>query len=412
MWLDEFIYNRVFLFVDERAEPLTERRKFDTLKFWTFVNKKMNQFENEVLIDLGVHFFIKFWGKKQFYQPNFLNYLYLLLFESIMSKIHAAITCVGGYVPEDKLTNLDLEKMVDTNDEWITTRTGIKERRILKGEGLGTSDMAVHAVQEILDKKGLSPLDIELLICATTTPDYTFPATANVITDKLGMKNAWGYDVSAACSGFLYALTTASQFIETGKYKKVIVVGGDKMSSILNFEDRATCIIFGDGCGAVLLEPNTDGFGVLDSVLKSDGAGRVHLHQKAGGSVKPATVETVMNKEHFVYQEGQTVFKFAVKNMADVAYEIMQRNQLNESDIAWLVPHQANKRIIDATRDRMGISEEKVMVNIQRYGNTTNGTLPLCLWEWEKQLNKGDNIVLAAFGGGFTWGATYIKWAY
>ena len=329
-----------------------------------------------------------------------------------MSKIQAAITCVGGYVPEDKLTNFDLEKIVDTNDEWITSRTGIKERRILKGEGLGTSDMAVKAVQEILDKKGIDPMEIELLICATTTPDFTFPATANVITDKLGMKNAWGYDVSAACSGFIYALTTASQFIESGKHKKVIVVGGDKMSSILNFEDRATCIIFGDGCGAVLLEPTTDGLGIVDSILRSDGAGRAYLHQKAGGSVKPATVETVMAKEHFVYQEGQTVFKFAVTNMAQVAYDIMQRNELTGDDVTWLVPHQANKRIIDATRERMGLPEEKVMINIQRYGNTTNGTLPLCLWEWETKLKKGDTIILAAFGGGFTWGATYLKWAY
>lgn len=329
-----------------------------------------------------------------------------------MSKIQAAITCVGGYVPEEKLTNFDLEKIVDTTDEWITTRTGIKERRVLKGEGLGTSDMAVHAVQEIFKKTGIDPMDIELLICATTTPDFTFPATANVITDKCGMKNAWGYDISAACSGFIYALTTAAQFIETGKHKKVIVVGGDKMSSILNFEDRATCIIFGDGCGAVLLEPNTDGYGLIDSILRSDGAGRAHLHQKAGGSVKPATIETVMAKEHFVYQEGQTVFKFAVKNMADVAYDIMERNGLKGEDVTWLVPHQANKRIIDATRERMGLPEEKVMMNIQRYGNTTNGTLPLCLWEWENQLKKGDTIILAAFGGGFTWGATYMKWAY
>ncbi len=329
-----------------------------------------------------------------------------------MLKIQAAITAVGGYVPDDKLTNADLARIVDTNDEWITSRTGIKERRILKGEGMGTSDMAVKAVQEILDKKGLNPLDIELLICATTTPDFTFPATANVITDKLGLKNAWGYDVSAACSGFLYALTIASQFIETGKHKKIIVVGGDKMSSILNFEDRATCIIFGDGCGAVLLEPDTDGLGIVDSILRSDGSGRTYLHQKAGGSVKPATIETVMNKEHFVYQEGQTVFKFAVKNMADVAYDIMQRNGLTADNVTWLVPHQANKRIIDATRERMGLAEEKVMVNIQRFGNTTNGTLPLCLWEWQNKLKKGDNIILAAFGGGFTWGSMYIKWAY
>jgi len=329
-----------------------------------------------------------------------------------MSKIQAAITCVGGYVPEDKLTNADLEKIVETTDEWITTRTGIKERRVLMGEGLGTSDMAVPAVQEILDKKGIDPLEIELLICATTTPDFTFPATANVICDKLGMKNAWGYDVSAACSGFIYALTTAAQFIETGKHKKVIVVGGDKMSSILNFEDRATCIIFGDGCGAVLLEPNEEGLGIVDSILRSDGSGRAFLHQKAGGSVKPATVETVMAKEHFVYQEGQTVFKFAVTNMAQVAYDIMARNGLTGDDVSWLVPHQANKRIIDATRERMGLPEEKVMINIQRYGNTTNGTLPLCLWEWEKKLKKNDIIILAAFGGGFTWGATYLKWAY
>ena len=310
------------------------------------------------------------------------------------------------------LSNLDLEKIVDTNDEWITTRTGIKERRILKGEGLGTSDMAAKAVQQIFDKTGIDPMEIEMLICATTTPDFTFPATANVITDKLGMKNAFGYDINAACSGFLYSLTTAAQFIETGKFKKVIVVGGDTMSSILNFEDRATCIIFGDGCGAVLLEPNTEGFGIVDSILRSDGAGRAHLHQKAGGSVRPASIETVMAKEHFVYQEGQTVFKFAVKNMADVAYDIMQRNNLTNEDVSWLVPHQANKRIIDATRDRMGVSEDKVMINIQKFGNTTNGTLPLCLWEWENKLKKGDNIILAAFGGGFTWGSTYIKWAY
>jgi 3-oxoacyl-[acyl-carrier-protein] synthase-3 len=329
-----------------------------------------------------------------------------------MSKIYAAITAVGGYVPEDKLTNADLEKIVDTTDDWITSRTGIKERRILKGEGLGTSDMASKAVQNLLEKSGVNPDEIELLICATTTPDFTFPATANVITDKVGLKNAWGYDINAACSGFIYALTIASQFIETGKHKKVIVVGGDKMSSILNFEDRATCIIFGDGCGAVLLEPNTDGFGIIDSVLKSDGSGRAYLHQKAGGSVKPATVETVMAKEHYVYQEGQTVFKFAVTNMADVAYQIMQRNELTSDNVTWLVPHQANKRIIDATRERMGLDENKVMINIQRFGNTTNGTLPLCLWEWESKLRKGDNIVLAAFGGGFTWGSTYIKWAY
>ncbi len=329
-----------------------------------------------------------------------------------MSQCFAAITGVGGFVPEDRLTNADLEKMVDTTDEWITSRTGIKERRILKGEGMGTSDMGAEAVKELLRKTGTDPLEVELLICATTTPDMQFPATANVITDKTGLKNAWSFDINAACSGFLYALTTGAQFIMNGTHKKVIVVGGDKMTSILNFEDRATCIIFGDGCGAVMLEPNTEGFGIIDSVLKSDGAGRAFLHQKAGGSVRPATIETVTNREHFVYQEGQTVFKFAVTNMADVAYQIMQRNHLSANDVTWLVPHQANKRIIDATRERMGLDENKVMINIQKFGNTTNGTLPLCLWEWENQLRKGDNIVLAAFGGGFTWGSTYIKWAY
>lgn len=329
-----------------------------------------------------------------------------------MQKIHAAITAVGGYVPEYIMTNKELETMIDTTDEWIQTRTGIKERRILKGEGKGSSDIAVKAIEELLQKRGIGADEIDMIICATTTPDMVFPATSNVIADKVGAVNAFGYDVSAACSGFLFSLTTGAQFIETGKYKKVIVVGVDKMSSILNYEDRTTCIIFGDGGGAVLLEPNDEGYGLIDSKLHTDGSGRAYLHQKAGGSVKPATVETVMNKEHFVYQEGKTVFKFAVKNMAEVAADIMERNNLKADDIAWLVPHQANKRIIDATAERMGLDENKVMVNIQRYGNTTNGTLPLCLWEWEKQLHKGDNIVLAAFGGGFTWGATLIKWAY
>jgi 3-oxoacyl-[acyl-carrier-protein] synthase-3 len=310
------------------------------------------------------------------------------------------------------MTNAELETMMDTTDEWIQTRTGIKERRILKGEGKGTSDIAVGAVRSMLEKNGIDPKEIELVICATTTPDMQFPATANVICDKVGMTNAWGYDVSAACSGFLFALTVGSQFIETGKHKKVVVIGVDKMSSILNYEDRTTAIIFGDGGGCVLLEPNTDGYGVLDSVLRTDGSGRVFLHQKAGGSVKPATVDTVMNREHFVYQEGQSVFKFAVKNMADVAAEIMERNNLTAENVSWLVPHQANKRIINATAERMNLPAEKVMINIERYGNTTNGTLPLCLWEWENRLHKGDNLVLAAFGGGFTWGATYIKWAY
>ncbi|TDQ10086.1 beta-ketoacyl-ACP synthase III [Pedobacter metabolipauper] len=329
-----------------------------------------------------------------------------------MSKIHAAITAVNGYVPDYVLTNKELESIVDTTDEWITSRTGIKERRILKGEGLGTSDMAVHAVNGLLEKRGISALDIELIIFCTTTPDLPFPASANILADKIGAKNAWGYDLQAACSGFIYGISTASQFIESGKHKKVLVVGGDKMSSIINYQDRTTCIIFGDGCGAVLLEPNEEGLGVIDSVLRSDGSGRQFLHQKAGGSARPATHETIDNNEHVVYQEGQAVFKFAVTNMADVAAEIMERNNLTSEDVTWLVPHQANKRIIDATASRMGIGSEKVMINIQRYGNTTNGTIPLCLWEWESQLKKGDNIILAAFGGGFTWGSVYLKWAY
>lgn len=329
-----------------------------------------------------------------------------------MTKLTATITAVGGYVPEDKLTNFDLEKMVDTNDEWIRTRTGIEERRILKEPGKGSSDMAVPAVQEILRKKNMDATEIDCVICATVTPDMVFPATANIICDKLGATNAWGYDMSAACSGFLYALTTGAMYIESGRFKKVIVVGVDKMSAIIDYTDRATCIIFGDGAGAVLLEPTNDGSGVLDSILRSDGSGRHYLHMKAGGSVKPATVETVMAKEHFAYQEGQAVFKFAVKGMADVSAELLERNGLTGEDIAWLVPHQANLRIIDATANRMGLPKEKVMINIQKYGNTTAATLPLCLWDWEKQLKKGDNIVLAAFGGGFTWGATWLKWGY
>lgn len=329
-----------------------------------------------------------------------------------MDKIHAAITAVNGYVPDYVLTNHELETMVETNDEWITTRTGIKERRILKGEGLATSDMAVPAVEGLLKKRGISAEEIELIIFCTTTPDMPFPATANVLADKIGAKNAWGFDLQAACSGFIFGLATGSQFIESGKHTKVLVVGGDKMSSIVNYKDRATCIIFGDGCGAVLLEPNTEGYGVMDSVLKSDGAGRSFLHQKAGGSLKPASHETVDANEHFAYQEGQAVFKFAVTNMADVAAEVMERNSLKSEDIAWLVPHQANKRIIDATANRTGVSAEKVIINIERYGNTTNGTIPLCLWEWENKFKKGDNLILAAFGGGFTWGSIYLKWAY
>lgn len=329
-----------------------------------------------------------------------------------MQKINAAITAVGGYVPDYRLTNYELEKMVDTNDEWIRTRTGISERRILKEEGKGSSDMAVPAVLELCKKRGIKPEEIDCLICATVTPDMVFPATANIICDKTGAVNAFSFDVMAACSGFLYALTTGTAFIESGRYKKVVIVGVDKMSSIVDYSDRTTCIIFGDGAGAVLLEPTEENIGVLDSLLKSDGSGSKFLHMKAGGSVKPSTVETVLAREHFVYQEGQAVFKFAVKGMADVSYELMQRNNLTGDDIAWLVPHQANLRIIDATANRMGLPKEKVMINIQKYGNTTAGTLPLCLWEWEKRLKKSDNLILAAFGGGFTWGATLLKWGY
>ncbi len=327
-----------------------------------------------------------------------------------MTKITAAITGVQGYVPEKVMTNFDLEKIIDTTDEWITTRTGIKERHIL--ENGATSDMGAAAVQQLLEKKGIDPMEIDLVICGTVTPDHPFPSTANIISDKTGMKNAWSFDVNAACSGFLYALTTGSQFIETGKYKKVIVIGADKMSSIIDYEDRATCVIFGDGGGAVLLEPNIEGLGVIDSILHSDGSGRKYLVQPAGGSLNPPTHETVEKRMHYVHQEGQAVFKFAVTNMADVSAAIMEKNNLSSDDVNWLVPHQANLRIIDATANRMGLSKEKVMINIQKYGNTTAGTLPLCLWDWEKQLKKGDNIILSAFGGGFTWGAIYLKWAY
>jgi 3-oxoacyl-[acyl-carrier-protein] synthase-3 len=329
-----------------------------------------------------------------------------------MSKVRAAITAVHGFVPEDKLTNFDLEQMVETNDEWIRARTGIEERRILKDPTKATSDLGVEAVKGVLKKRGIGPEEIDLLICATATPDHLFPSTANIISDKCGIKNAWSFDLMAACSGFIYSLSTASQFIETGKYKKIIVVGADKMSSIIDYQDRATCIIFGDGAGAVLLEPDTEGYGIQDSILHSDGSGREFLHQKAGGSLNPASIATVENKEHFVYQEGKTVFKFAVSNMADVAAEIMQNNGLTGDDVQWLVPHQANLRIIDATARRMNVDPSKVMINIQKFGNTTNGTIPLCLWEGEDQLKKGDNLVLAAFGGGFTWGSVYLKWAY
>lgn len=329
-----------------------------------------------------------------------------------MSKITAAITAVGGYVPEYVLTNQELEKLVETTDEWITSRTGIKERRILKGEGKGTSELCVPVALEICKKRGISPEEIDLLIVATVTPDMVFPATANVVTDKIGAKNAFGFDISAACSGFLYGLETGAKFIESGRYKKVMIIGADKMSSIIDYTDRATCIIFGDGAGGVLLEPNTDGYGVIDAVLKSDGHGREFLNMKAGGSAKPASHATVDAREHYVFQEGKTVFKYAVSNMSEAARSVMERNHLTANDVTWLVPHQANLRIISATAEYMGVPEEKIMINISRYGNTTAGTIPLCLWDWESKLKKGDNLVLAAFGGGFTWGACYIKWAY
>jgi 3-oxoacyl-[acyl-carrier-protein] synthase-3 len=326
--------------------------------------------------------------------------------------MNAAITGVYGYVPDFILTNQLLETMVDTTEEWILSRTGIQERRILKGEGQGTSVMGIEAVKGLLAKTGTKAEDIDLLICATVTPDMQFPATANIIADAVGATHSFSYDINAACSGFMYALVTGAQFIASGKYKKVVVVGADKMSSIIDYTDRATCIIFGDGAGAVLLEPTHEDFGVMDSILRSDGSGAQYLHQKAGGSRKPASHHTVEAREHFVYQEGQSVYKFAVTNMAEVSAEIMERNRLTASDVAWLVPHQANKRIIDATAQRMGIGEDKVMLNIQKYGNTTAGTLPLCLWDYESQLKKGDNLILSAFGGGFTWGAVWVKWAY
>ncbi|MCW3125031.1 MAG: fabH 1 [Bacteroidetes bacterium] len=327
-------------------------------------------------------------------------------------KITAAITAVQGYVPPYILTNAELETMVDTTDEWITSRTGIKERHIQREPGKATSDMAAEAVKLLLAKKNLSPNDIDIILVATTTPDMLFPSTACILADKIGATNCWAYDISAACSGFLFALQNGASYIQSGQAKKVLVVGADKMSSIIDYTDRNTCVIFGDGCGCVLLEPNTEGLGVIDSLLRVDGSGRQFLNQKAGGSLNPATAETVAKREHYVYQEGKTVFKFAVKNMADVASQVMKRNNLTADDVTWLVPHQANLRIIEATREYVGLPAEKVMVNIQKYGNTTNGTIPLCLWEWESKLKKGDNLILATFGGGFTWGAIYLKWAY
>ncbi len=329
-----------------------------------------------------------------------------------MKKVKAAITGVAGYVPDYILTNKELEGMIDTNDEWITTRTGIKERRILKNPNKGTSYMGAKAAKELLKKTNTRADEVDLIICATTTPDMMVASTACIIADKIEAKNAFAYDLMAACSGFLYALSTAAKFIESTQYKKVIVIGADKMSSIIDYQDRATCIIFGDGAGAAMIEPNYEGLGIHDEILKSDGSGREFLHMKAGGSVKPPSHETVDNREHYVFQDGKTVFKSAVQNMADVSEEIMKKNNLKGEDIAWLVPHQANLRIINATANRMCISEDKVMLNISKYGNTTAATIPLCLWDYENDLKRNDNIILAAFGGGFTWGSIYLKWAY
>ena len=328
-----------------------------------------------------------------------------------MGKIHAAITGVQGYVPEDILTNEDLEKMVETNDEWIQSRTGIKERRILKG-GRATSDMGVEAVKGLLEKTNTKPEEVDLLICGTVTGDHVFPDTANSICYKSGMTNAFGYDINAACSGFLYSIVTASKFIETGTYKKVIVVGADMMSSIVDYTDRATCILFGDGAGAVMLEPSSEGYGIQDSILRADGVGKDYLFMKAGGSAHPATLETVTNREHFAFQEGRHVFKAAVKGMSSVLRDLMHKNGLNNDDLKWIVPHQANQRILSSVADLLDFPIEKVVMNIHKYGNTTSGTIPLCLWEWEDQLKKGDLVMLTAFGGGFTWGACLVKWAY
>lgn len=325
----------------------------------------------------------------------------------------AVITSIGGFVPEDILSNQDLEKMVDTTDEWITSRTGIKERRILKGEGKATSYMGVQIVNEILQKRGISPDEIDMLICATVTGDMIFPDTANTILDKVGAKNAFGYDINAACSGFLFALTTATKFIESGTFKKVIVLGIDMMSSIINYTDRTTCIIFGDGGGGVLLEPSEEeGYGIIDSILKADGSGRAYLHMKAGGSLKPPSMDSVLANEHYVYQDGKPVFKAAVTGMVSTIKELLVRNNLDMEEIDWLVPHQANMRIINSVAEMLDFPKEKVMINIHKYGNTTAGTLPLCLWDYEKRLKKGDKIILSAFGGGFTWGSTYIVWNY
>ncbi|MCB0547331.1 MAG: ketoacyl-ACP synthase III [Phaeodactylibacter sp.] len=329
-----------------------------------------------------------------------------------MTKIRAAITGVNGYVPDYVLTNAELEQMVDTNDQWIRARTGIQERRILKGEGKGTSTMGIEAVRGLLEKTGTAPEEVDLMICATVTPDMQFPDTANLIADALDIRNGFCFDLHAACSGFLYAITAASRFVESGAHKKVVVVGADKMSSIVDYTDRSTCILFGDGAAAVLLEPNEDGYGIRDSLLRSDGAGQVFLFQKAGGSRYPASPQTVENREHFVYQNGGPVFKAAVSGMADVVAQSMKRNNLSVDDVSWVVPHQANRRIIEQVARMADFPLEKIMINIHKYGNTTAATIPLCLWEWENQLKAGDNLILTAFGGGFTWGAVYLKWAY
>ncbi len=329
-----------------------------------------------------------------------------------MEKIRAAITGIDAFLPEYRLTNEELSRMVDTSDEWIMQRVGIKERRILKGEGLATSDMGAEAVKKLLEKTQVSADEIDLILVATVTPDMFFPSTACIIADKVGIKNAWGYDISAACSSFLFVLETANKFIQSGQYKKVIIVAADKMSAITDYSDRTTCPLFGDAAVAMLIEPSVEDVGVIDQILQIDGSGRHYLYLKAGGSLKPSSLETIELGEHYIHQEGQTVFKVAVSKMADVAVEMMERNNITPDDLSWLVPHQANLRIIEATARRMGLNKEKVMINIERYGNTTAATIPLCLWEWEKQLKKGDKIILAAFGGGFTWGSIYLKWAY
>lgn len=329
-----------------------------------------------------------------------------------MEKINAVITGIGAYVPEDILTNEELSKIVDTNEEWILTRVGIKERHVLKDEARGTSYMGTRAVRQLLEKTNTDPLDVEVILCATTTPDYPFPTTASLIAYNTGLKNACTFDVQGACAGFLYALETGSNYIRSGRYKKVIVVSGDKMTSITNYQDRSTCPLFGDACGAVLLEPTTEEAGVMDTFLRTDGIGFPNLHMKAGGSARPTSHETVDNREHFVYQEGRVVFKYAVSYMADAAATIMERNGLSKDDVSWFIPHQANLRIIDAVARRLEVPMDKVIVNIERYGNTSAGTIPVCLWEWEKKLKKGDNLILAAFGAGFTWGALYLKWGY